>query len=150
MLVLFFGHKRCCHLSDFLTYTMLNECKLFRKKKFRWFLFEIVNILNIEHYIVLSKGIKTPCIFNELQYYHMFDDCTVDLMHDLNEGAIHSLWEYSFNTLFKKKLHRLVICKQCVVIILITDGFGKNSSRQNWFWKRTIWTKMLCNHLVWC
>lgn len=35
-----------------------------------------------------SKGVKKACIFNELKYYHMPDNCTVDIMHDINEGVI--------------------------------------------------------------
>lgn len=32
------------------------------------------------------KGIKTFCVLNRLQFYHMLENRSVDLMHDLNEG----------------------------------------------------------------
>lgn len=35
-----------------------------------------------------TKGIKRKCSFNELKYYHIIDNVSVDLMHDFNEGVI--------------------------------------------------------------
>lgn len=36
----------------------------------------------------VSKGIKRSCIFNELENFHIFDNLSVDVMHDVNEGVI--------------------------------------------------------------
>lgn len=33
------------------------------------------------------KGIKTYCSLNDLEFYHMFENRSVDLMHDVNEGV---------------------------------------------------------------
>lgn len=51
-----------------------------------------------------SKGVKTPCFFNELQHYHMFDNCTVDIMHDLNEGAIPFFMRLLFQHIVQEKI----------------------------------------------
>lgn len=35
-----------------------------------------------------SKGIKKYCVFNDLHNYSIFQNCTMDIMHDCNEGII--------------------------------------------------------------
>lgn len=35
-----------------------------------------------------TKGIKRKCSFNNLKYYHIIDNVSVDLMHDFNEGVV--------------------------------------------------------------
>lgn len=35
-----------------------------------------------------TKGIKKYCVFNDLQNFHIFDNFSVDIMHDVNEGVI--------------------------------------------------------------
>ena len=41
-----------------------------------------------------TYGVKDSCCLNELQYFHMIDGPTVDIMHDLLEGVVQ--WELSF------------------------------------------------------
>lgn len=36
----------------------------------------------------LSKGVKKVCKFNDLKYFHILDNMALDVMHDVNEGAI--------------------------------------------------------------
>lgn len=43
-----------------------------------------------------TKGVKRQCIFNELQYFHMLDNPTLDVMHDVNEGLIPLFLEHFF------------------------------------------------------
>lgn len=35
-----------------------------------------------------TRGIKMKCVLNELKYFHMLNNRTVDIMHDLNEGVV--------------------------------------------------------------
>lgn len=35
-----------------------------------------------------TKGDKRECIFNRLQYFHILDNPTLDVMHDVNEGLV--------------------------------------------------------------
>lgn len=54
-----------------------------------------------------TKGIKRDCIFNRLQGFHVLDNITLDIMHDVNEGIIPfyltKLFEYcDMNKIMKK------------------------------------------------
>lgn len=51
----------------------------------------------------LTKGVKKICEFNNLQNFHMLDNCSLDLMHDVNEGVI---------PFFAGKLLNLIIDKK--------------------------------------
>lgn len=51
-----------------------------------------------------SKGVKKPCIFNELKYYHMLDNCTVDIMHDMNEGVVPFFMKSLFQFIVQEKI----------------------------------------------
>lgn len=44
-----------------------------------------------------TKGIKTKCLFNELNNFHIVDNWSIDLMHDVNEGCIKYLLEHLFS-----------------------------------------------------
>lgn len=36
-----------------------------------------------------SKGVRMECIYNKLESYHMFENVSLDIMHDMHEGLIH-------------------------------------------------------------
>lgn len=61
-----------------------------------------------------TKGVKRACIFNELQTFHLIDNPTLDVMHDVNEGLIPFLLENFFkycdskNIVKKSEIKRLV------------------------------------------
>lgn len=40
-----------------------------------------------EHLSAMSHGIKAPCIFNDLNYFHVVQNISCDIMHDLLEGV---------------------------------------------------------------
>lgn len=51
-----------------------------------------------------TYGVKKYCVLNELKYFHIFANFSVDIMHDLYEGVIyHSLYNV-FSFCFAKKL----------------------------------------------
>lgn len=54
-----------------------------------------------------TKGIKKACVFNNLKYFHILDNCTVDIMHDLNEGVIPFFVQFLFDTIIAKKIASL-------------------------------------------
>lgn len=74
----------------------------------------------------LSKGIKKPCIFNELKYYHMFDNCTVDVMHDLCEGVI---------PFFLKKLFQYIVQMKIARFVNDLQALCRDYS-YGWIWKK--------------
>lgn len=51
-----------------------------------------------------TQGIKRPCVLNELQYFHILRNVSVDIMHDLNEGAIPFLLKQVFSYCITEKL----------------------------------------------
>lgn len=51
-----------------------------------------------------TKGIKRKCSFNESKYYHIIDNSSVDVMHDVNEGVVSYGLRDFFNLIVKKKL----------------------------------------------
>lgn len=51
-----------------------------------------------------TQGIKRYCVLNELKYFHTFENFSVDIMHDLNEGCIPFLLGHLFKFCIKSKL----------------------------------------------
>lgn len=56
-----------------------------------------------------TKGIQMGCALNDLKYFHILKNCTVGIMHDLNEGIVPFLnvfdsIEILFNRRIKKKI----------------------------------------------
>lgn len=52
--------------------------------------------------VKLTKGVKRYCLLNDLKYFQMFDNLSVDIMHDLHEGAIPKFLEIFFTELMRK------------------------------------------------
>lgn len=72
-----------------------------------------------------TKGIKKACAFNRLDNFHILDNRTVDLMHDLNEGIIPFFVLHLFNVIIDKKIGTAVLIQE-----LIRDyDYG-------WFWSK--------------
>lgn len=51
-----------------------------------------------------SYGLKRYCTLNDLKYFHIMRNQSVDIMHDLNEGAIPFVLRYLFKNCLAKKL----------------------------------------------
>lgn len=51
-----------------------------------------------------TKGIKRYCILNNLNYFNIFDNPSVDIMHDLNEGVFLFLMKHLFKYLIAAKV----------------------------------------------
>lgn len=54
-----------------------------------------------------SKGIKKYCVFNDLENYSIFENCTVDIMHDCNEGIIPFFVQHLFDFITENHILRL-------------------------------------------
>lgn len=52
-----------------------------------------------------TRGIKMKCVLNELQYFHILKNVTVDPMHDLNEGVV----PFALNQLFRHMIKLKII-----------------------------------------
>lgn len=51
-----------------------------------------------------SKGFKSECSLNKLQNFHILDNNSVDLMHDLPEGVIPYLLQHFFQKIIDEKI----------------------------------------------
>lgn len=51
-----------------------------------------------------TKGVASYCVLNELNYYHIMDNWTADIMHDLCEGSIPNLFRHFFRFCIAKKI----------------------------------------------
>lgn len=51
-----------------------------------------------------TDGVKFYCVLNNLQYFHIIDNPTADIMHDLNEGCIPELLTHFFKLIIKEKI----------------------------------------------
>lgn len=52
----------------------------------------------------VTKGIKRMCKFNDLIYFHIIDNMSVDVMHDINEGVIAYCLHDFFDLILKNKI----------------------------------------------
>lgn len=52
-----------------------------------------------------TKGVVRYCVLNDLKYYHMLDNMTSDIMHDVNEGAIAFLLKNLFEYCVSMKIY---------------------------------------------
>lgn len=51
-----------------------------------------------------TQGVRRYCVLNDLEYFHMFQNPTVDIMHDLNEGVIPFLMKHLFALCLSSKI----------------------------------------------
>lgn len=51
-----------------------------------------------------SKGIDQYCLFNDLDYFHIFKNYSIDIMHDMNEGVLRVFMKLFFDTLIARKV----------------------------------------------
>lgn len=95
---------RICELSSAECKTTVEEVadKLRRKSTYNL----IVDQLNDDEKADYkeTKGIKKRCLFNNLQNFHILNNCTVDVMHDLNEGVIPFFVKFLFERIIQKKI----------------------------------------------
>lgn len=50
-----------------------------------------------------SKGLKTFCLFNDLDSFNIFENYSIDIMHDILEGVVpYFMWHF-FNIMSRKK-----------------------------------------------
>lgn len=51
-----------------------------------------------------TKGVKYYCKLSDLNYFHIIDNPTADIMHDISEGTIPFVLKLMFNTCFTAKI----------------------------------------------
>lgn len=112
-----------CLTRGFRSYNFCRICKNTKGECESMVVDDLSKYRTIEHYEDILKlldapdlaknksktfGIKKYCVLNELKYFHIFKNFSVDIMHDLYEGVISCLLNHVFsscivNKLFKEK-----------------------------------------------
>lgn len=96
------GFCRICECTKRGSETQIRESPELMRKKDKYM--EYVEIANMDETkdTKKSKGIVQYCQFNDLDYFHIFDNYSIDIMHDINEGVIHVFLSFLFNSLISK------------------------------------------------
>lgn len=63
-----------------------NQCQMRTQESYAAHLATIENLTHID--FKLTRGIKRKCDLNDLKYFHMLENKSVDIMHDLYEGIL--------------------------------------------------------------
>lgn len=51
----------------------------------------------------ITKGVKKYCFFNDLKFFHILQNNSVDIMHDMNEGVIPFFLRFFFKSIIDNK-----------------------------------------------
>lgn len=116
---------RICELSSLECKNTVEEIfgKLRRKSTHQASIVNLQNTVRPDY--KLSRGVKKSCVFDRLNNFHIFDNCSVDIMHDMNEGVITFFIRHLFDHMHSKK-----IAKQPEILTLCRDyDYGH-------FWKK--------------
>lgn len=63
-----------------------NQSKIRSKENYAEHLAEIETSTNVD--LMKTRGVKRYCALNDLKFFHILDNQSVDIMHDLNEGVV--------------------------------------------------------------
>lgn len=87
-----------------------SECQVMTKENKR----KRRNIVKYEHHVdmaednnakpdvIATMGVKRRCKFNELMYFHILNNMSLDIMHDVNEGVVAYCLHDFFDAIVKK------------------------------------------------
>lgn len=73
-----------------------------------------------------TKGIKRGCAFNNLQFFHIIDNMSADIMHDVNEVAVAYCLHDFFNAIIDKKICSAVDIQKRARDFNYSHGDSKN------------------------
>lgn len=107
-----------CMAESFRTFHYCRICKLSNIECQNTFTDDLHQYRGNSHYVEMLKivensekvnlketcGIKRYCILNDLSYFNIFENFSVDIMHDFNEGTISFLLNHVFLKLQKSKV----------------------------------------------
>lgn len=67
-----------------------------------------------------TKGFQTHCLLNNLSFFHILENNSVDLMHDCNEGILPLLLE----TLFGYVINKNIATKRKIIVLVRDFNYG--------------------------
>lgn len=102
----FSAHKFCRHClsskSECQSFTTESECNLRTVENYQ----NSLKIIDDSENVNLNEtdGVKYYCLLSNLHYYHIVENPTADVMHDICEGCIPELLSNFFKFCFKEKI----------------------------------------------
>lgn len=78
------------------------ECRLRTEENYAMRLKAIESLTKVDYKVTF--GIKRKCILNNLKHFHMLQNRSVDIMHDLNEGVLPKLMTNLFKYFIDSKI----------------------------------------------
>lgn len=79
----------------------------------------------------ISKGIRKPCILNDLGHFHILKNRYCDLMHDVNEGVI----PFALYHLFSYCIYKKILSTKKLENIVRDFNYGiLNTQKNHLFW----------------
>lgn len=82
---------------------------------------EIIRTSGENHDSSETKGFKGYCLFNNLKHFHVLDNNSRDLMHDVNEGVL----PYLLETLFKYITQHNILSKRQLIGMVRDYNYGR-------------------------
>lgn len=95
---------RICELSKEECRTMYKEdvSKKRSRENYEKHMIEIENSTNVDY--TQTRGLKRYCALNDLKFFHILENPSVDIMHDLNEGVIPFLLKHLFKYCISERI----------------------------------------------
>lgn len=95
---------RICECSKYECRELYKENinKLRTRENYSMRLTEVENSTDVEY--VKTCGVKRYCVLNDLKYFNIVENHSVDIMHDLNEGVIPFLLMHLFKYCISQKM----------------------------------------------
>lgn len=91
-----------CPRSEITKLCVEDETKIRNRMKYESYLQTIERSDTVD--VMETRGIKRYCVLNDLKYFHTFENFSVDIMHDLNEGCIPFLIKKIFSFCVDSKI----------------------------------------------
>lgn len=118
---------RICELTSTECKTAVEEVKNKMRRKTDY-TSTVRNLIESDSNVVdfkETKGIKKSCAFNKLQFFHILENCCVDVMHDFNEGII----PFFINGILKYIVDQKITTLDDLHSLIRDHNYG-------WFWKK--------------
>lgn len=135
---------RFCQNSSLEYQNIFNESqsRMRTKESYEQCIERIKSMTKIDYKV--TCGIKSHCELNRLQYYHIIENKSIDIMHDINEGVIPKCMHTFFSKLLPLKLFNEKQLIQKIqyfdfgemyqknlpsIIVLSKDNLGQNATQ---------------------
>lgn len=92
-----------CHKKECQSMTKADKRKYRTKESYEKNL-KIAENKNIKLDLTATKGVRRKCEFNNLMFFDVIQNVSVDIMHDINEGVIAYCLQDFFSLIIEKKI----------------------------------------------